>query len=286
MLGEHKPFYSWNGMGTEQLHNSVQAIQARLILAAITGSIDVEGGTYLGRPGGIKGVDATSAIEMLPPDRDINRWDRNRFKLQSFPGYDLISENTKRVWGKLPIGEQSAVSSPHQPSLYRAMITGEPYPVRGLIIHAHNPMVTQANTKLVYKALKNLDLSVVLDYWRTPTAESADYVLPIASWLERPDFMGDYGGEQALPAAIPGEYDHKTDYEVFRGLGIRLGQDWPWQNLEEVFDHLLESSGMTFKQFMQKGNQDIPPSNTRITKRQALPRRRAKRSSLRPYLRN
>ena len=72
------------------------------------------------------------------------------------------------MWGRLPFGEQTMVASPHQPTLYRAMITGEPYPVRALIIRAHNPMVVQANTKLIYKALKSLDLSVVMDYWLTP----------------------------------------------------------------------------------------------------------------------
>ena len=251
LLGENKPFYSWNGMGTEQLHNSIQAIQARFILAAITGSMDVEGGTHVGRPGKVRGMDDLSAILQLPPEQRRKQLGADRFKFTSFPGYDLITENTMRVWGKLPIGELTAVASPHQPTLYRAVITGEPYPIKGLIIHAHNPMVVQANTKLVYKALKSLELSVVLDYWLTPTAELADYVLPVASWLERPDFMGDYGGEQALPASIPGEYDHKNDYEIFRELGIRLGQDWPWKSLHEVFDYMLEPLGVTFKQFLQ-----------------------------------
>jgi len=251
LLGENKPFYSWNGMGTEQLHNSIQAIQARFILAAITGSMDVEGGTHVGRPGKVRGMDDLSAILQLPPEQRRKQLGADRFKFTSFPGYELIAENTMRVWGKLPIGEQTAVASPHQPTLYRAIITGEPYPIRGLIIHAHNPMVVQANTKLVYKALKSLELSVVLDYWLTPTAELADYVLPVASWLERPDFMGDYGGEQALPASIPGEYDHKNDYEIFRELGIRLGQDWPWKSLHEVFDYMLEPLGVTFRQFLQ-----------------------------------
>ncbi|MBI4295804.1 MAG: molybdopterin-dependent oxidoreductase, partial [Chloroflexi bacterium] len=254
LLGENKPIYTWNGMGTEQLHNSIQAIQARFILAAITGSIDVEGGTHIGRPGRGRGIDELSAIDKLPPEQRRKQLGADRFKFLSFPGYDLIAENTMRVFGKMPPGEQSAVASPHQPTLYRAMITGEPYPVKGLIIHAHNPMLTQANTRLVYKALRSLDLSVVLDYWRTPTAELADYVLPVASWLERPDFMGDYGGDQALPASIPSQYDHKNDYEIFRGLGTRLGQDWPWESLEEVFDWMLQPSGVTFRQFLGKGN--------------------------------
>ena len=252
MLGENKPFYSWNGMGTEQLHNSIQAIQARFILAAITGSIDVEGGTYVGRPGKGRGIADVSATDELSAEQRQKQLGADRFRLLSFPGYDLISENTRRVWGKLPYAEQTAAASSHQPIMYRAMITGKPYPIKALITQAHNPMVTQANTKLVYKALKSLDLHVVLDYWLTPTAELADYVLPVASWLERPEFMGDYGGEQALPSAIPGEYDHKTDYEIYRELGIRLGQDWPWKNLEEVFDYWLEPAGMSFKQFLEE----------------------------------
>jgi anaerobic selenocysteine-containing dehydrogenase len=261
LLGENKPFYTWNGMGTEQLHNSIQALQARFILAAITGSMDAEGGSYLGRPGAGRTLMDLSANDQLIPEQRAKQLGADRFKFQSFPGYDLVSENTMRVWGHLPPGEQTAVASCHQPTLYRAMVTGEPYPVRALITHAHNPMVTQANTKLVYKALKSLDLNVVYDYWLTPTAELADYVLPVASWLERPDFMGDYGGEQALPASVEGEYDRKSDYECYRGIGIRLGQDWPWKNLEEVFDYMLEPKGMTFKQFMEKGNKDGPPAS-------------------------
>ena len=258
LLGENKPFYSWNGMGSEQLHNSIQAIHARFILATITGSMDAEGGTYVGRPPRYRSREDIGGTEKLSPEQKQKQIGADRFKFQSFPGYDLIAENTMRVWGRLPAGEQTAVASPHQPTLYRSILTGEPYRIRALIIHAHNPMVTQGNTKMVYKALKSVDLSVVLDYWRTPSAELADYILPVASWLERPDFMGDYGGDQALPSSVPGEYDHKNDYEIFRGLGIRLGQDWPWKTLEEVFDHWLEPSGITFKEFLEKGRENRP----------------------------
>lgn len=253
MLGENRPFYTWNGMGTEQLQNSIQAIHARFILAAITGSIDAEGGTHVGRPGKARTVDDTGMVEVLPLEQKQKQLGSDRFRFTGFPGYELISANTMRVWGKMPPGEPTATASPHQPTIYRAMITGKPYPVKALMVHAHNPMLVQGNTKLIYKALKSLELSVVFDYFRTPTAELADYVLPVASWLERPDYMGDYGGEAALPASIPGEYDHKTDYEIWRGIGLKLGQDWPWKNLEEVFDFCLEPVGMTFEQFLEKG---------------------------------
>ncbi len=132
------------------------------------------------------------------------------------------------------------------------MITSDPYPVKGLITLAHNPMVTQANVKLIYKALKSLDTHVVFDYWRTPSAELADYILPAACGWERPHFNGGSWGVQAVPESIPGEYEHKTDYEIFRELGIRLGQqnDWPWRNLEEVFDYMLEPVEISFKELV------------------------------------
>jgi anaerobic selenocysteine-containing dehydrogenase len=100
----------------------------------------------------------------------------------------------------------------------------------------------------------------------TPSAELADYVLPPACWLERPilfDFNG-YSpyvtaGEAALPTSIPGEYDHKTDYDVFRELAIRLGkgQYWPWKNLEEYYDHLLEGTGLTHHEYVHQRRYEL-----------------------------
>jgi len=252
ILGENKPHYSWNGMGTEQLHNSIQAIHARNILAAITGSIQAPGGTYIAPTmGRMRGVDDVHGLDELSPEQRGKQLGADRFKLQSFPGYDAIAENTMRVWGIMPGQTQGA--NAHQPTIYRAMLTAKPYPVRAAITMAHCPMTVQANTKLVYKALKSLDLHVVLDYWLTPTADLADYVLPAACWLERAEFFsGDYGGEVALPPSIPGEYDRKADYEILRGIGLKLGQDWPWQNLEEVYDYWLEPLGITYKQFLEQ----------------------------------
>jgi anaerobic selenocysteine-containing dehydrogenase len=151
--------------------------------------------------------------------------------------------------------------------MFRAILTGKPYPVKAVITIASNPMSTPANTKLVHKALKSLELYVVMDYWLTPSAELADYVLPVASWLERPH-LNDVGGqdchlmagEKALPSTIPGEYEHRTDYEILRGLGIRLGQEeyWPWENLEQAYDYRLKAMGISLQEFMDKGGVDFP----------------------------
>jgi len=259
MLGNNKPHYSWNGMGTEQLHNGIQAIHARTILATITGSIQAPGGTYIApMMGRMRGLGDTHEPDKLTPEQKRKQLSADRFKLQSWPGYDLIAENTKRVWGILPMGDQMAIASPTQPAIIDAMLTGKPYPVRALIVTAHHPLTILPNTKRVYKALKSLDLFVISDYFMTPAAELADYVLPCACWLERAEFQGSGGGGVALPPSMPGEYDRKSDYEILRGIGLRLGQDWPWKNHEEVYDWWLEPLGITYKQFLEQGLPERP----------------------------
>jgi anaerobic selenocysteine-containing dehydrogenase len=256
-------------MGLEHQQNALEGIQAELILAAILGFIDIEGGIYLPGPSKCITEREMELSDMLPPEQKSKQLGADRFKLIAWPGNDLFED--KRVWGK-KCGRQRTIVLAHAPTMYRAILTDKPYPVKAVITQASNPMVTQANVKLVYEALKSLELYVVCDYWLTPSAEIADYVLPIASWLERPYLSTGLAydniticGEQALPAIVPGEYERWTDYEFCRGLGVRLGQEehWPWKNLEEVYDYQLKPRGITFKEFMVQGGYDFPPNEYR-----------------------
>jgi anaerobic selenocysteine-containing dehydrogenase len=269
LCGNSRPLYTLNGMGTEHLQNAIEAIHARLILASITGSIDVEGGHFIPGPPRCRMYPDLEESGRLSADRKAKQIGSDRFKFQGWPGFDMILENTIPVWGKA-YSIISNQANAHAPAVYRAMLTGEPYPVRAAITQSSNPMVTQANTKLVYKALKSLDLYVVLDLWRTPSAELADYILPIASWLEKPSLMvtsdtAFYGGEEAFSPTIEGKRDRRTDYDVLRGLGMRVGQekDWPWKGLEEAFDYMLEPIGVRFQEFMDRGGYEIPPDQYR-----------------------
>ncbi len=260
MYATNKPAMSYNYMGLEQLANVIEALHARYILPAITGNIDIRGGD-IGRPPTAQYV-PESEIELdhkLSPQQKRKQLGADRFKLLSWAGYDLIQENVARVWGRRMSRDHHSLA--HAPTVFQTMLTDKPYPVKAMISLASNPMVTLPNTKLVYRALKRLELYVVVDYWLTPSAELADYVLPSASWLERPcistacDTAGFIAsGEAPLPAVKEGEYERRTDYDFWRGLGIRLGQaeHWPWQNLEEAYDYRLAPLGYTLKEFVAK----------------------------------
>ena len=145
------------------------------------------------------------------------------------------------------------------------METGEPYPVRALVVNATNPLLTYADTHRVFDALKGLDLLVVLEYYLTPTASIADYVLPIAGAIERP-ILQVHGGVANIgyggPAAVAPYYERKTDYDVFRELGLRLGQAdaWPEGSLADAFAAQLARAGMDWDTYCATGIYYRPPA--------------------------
>jgi thiosulfate reductase / polysulfide reductase chain A len=259
MYARNGPACAIEGMGLEHSYTSTQALHARWILSSICGNLDIRGGeTQMGPPGFV-------------PTRDMELWERmpesqwhkmigaDRFRMSSYDAQKIINGNIVRVWGK-PVNEMFHQCQCHTPSAYQTIITGEPYPVTALFTTHSNPMVTEIATNTVYAALKssNLQMYVVNDFFMTPSAELADYVLPAATWLERPDLwsFSDYGSyiwarQAVVPHIVPGKYEHYRDFDIWRELGMRLGQvaDWPWRTLEEAIDYRLEPLGYTLRTF-------------------------------------
>lgn len=264
-----KPAVIVHTMGLEQLANSIEAIHARYIMTAITGNIDVRGGEEMRATH--PQLRAEFEIELrdkLSREQAKKQIGYDRFRLLSRQGEVLINQTAK---SRLNSAHSSFA---HAPSVYRAMITGQPYPVKAMLTVASNPMVTQPNTKLVHKALKSLELYIVHDFWLTPSAEIADYVLPCASWLERPNIFNYwdsnsfvYAAETAVSPKLEGHYDRRPDYDLWRGLGIRMGQKeyWPWLTLEDALGYRLEPFGFgSFTEFIKKtGGIIIPPKEER-----------------------
>ena len=75
----------------------------------------------------------------------------------------------------------------HAHLFVEAILMGKPYPIKALFCGGGNPIVAIQNSKRVWEAFKKLELLIVVDFFMTPTAELADYVLPAAMWLERDD---------------------------------------------------------------------------------------------------
>jgi len=252
---------SWNLAIDKQGYNAIQADRARCILHAITGNLDVKGAELIGR-GGLK-VIADVEMELnhlLPPDKRRKQLGADKFQLQAYPGWELIEEACRKVpreYALPPVAEESAVANSR--AIWDAILTGKPYPVKAMICQASNPLLTLPNVKRIYQALKspNLSLFVVMDYYMTPSAQLADYVLPAASTLERSDIadMHSYANfSVACPKAMEPLYERRDDYMLWQGLGIRLGQKQylPWDTIEEALDYRLKPAGLSFKDLVDR----------------------------------
>jgi thiosulfate reductase / polysulfide reductase chain A len=247
-----------DGLGIEHQSNNAEIMHCRWILAALVNNIDIEGGEELtGHHPQILSYGELEPRVIVDPETKKKQIGADRFRFLSWPGRDLMRPDMLKAWPKLP---SSAITG-HGPSTMRAILTGKPYPVRAGLTAGSNPMLTSPNIKIIYEALKSLDFYAVIDHVMTPSAELADYVLPAANWLERP-YLFDQGectnyiaaGEAALPLTIPGEYDHRMDFDFWRGLAVRMGQEkyWPWRTLEEYYDARIKPMGMTHNEFVHK----------------------------------
>jgi thiosulfate reductase/polysulfide reductase chain A len=263
MYAGTKPATITWGLGIDlQGINAMQAVRARCILRAITGNIDVSGGEILGF-----GADsrAISNVEMelndaISPEQKRKQLGANDYGLFGFPGWDMIRQASDKPGAYFRPPQADMTCCAHPRHVWKAITTGRPYPVRAFFSQSNNTLVQAADTQTVYQALSsdNLELSVAMDYYKTPTGELADYLLPAAGTLERSDFP-------SYPKAMEPLYQRRDDYQFWRELGIRLGQaeHWPWKTMEGVCDYRYAPSGVTDSQVLRGGG---PPPPRRYRK--------------------
>ncbi len=242
--------------------NAARIEQARCCLRAITGNIGVVGGNHFNVTySKQKPLHELELADRMPTDKITKALGGGKYRAMTWPGYYMVPEKA-RGYARSFVNRGAPMVA-----IYNAMRTGAPHPIKGAIVTACNPMATFSQARHVYEALMNTEFVVCIDLIHTPTTMLADYVLPATSWLESPQ-IGYlefkyilYTGQRCLPKSIPGKYDRRDDYDIWRELGIRLGQekDWPWKTLEEVYDWRIEPTGMTFKEFSEKKLWDIEP---------------------------
>ena len=252
-----------SGRGVDQIGPDVAPThRAICCLRAITGNVDKQGACSLAEMSDFTPEVDLEMSDALTVEQKARCLNTPFTPLQCFEGYEQVRHLTARLGRRLP---QRYLTSAHPDLVLKAMLEGEPYPVRALIVEATNPLVTYADTHRVFEALISLDLLVVLEYYMTPTASLADYVLPAAGAIERPTFQA-HGGVANIayggPAAVEPYYERKTDYDVFRELGMRLGQaeQWPDETLAAAYARTLADAGVTWEAYCATGLYWRPPA--------------------------
>jgi len=132
------------------------------------------------------------------------------------------------------------------------MLTGIPYPIKGLYLHGSNALISYANTQQVREALLSLDFFAAVDLFHTPTTQIADIVLPAATWLER-DFV--ISSVQVSPDGVHLQQkvaqigECRSDVNILNQLAQRMGLGFFFENEQKLADYVLSPLGISFEDF-------------------------------------
>jgi len=99
-------------------------------------------------------------------------------------------------------------------------------PVKALFVYNSNPAAVAPNQSKVLAGLARDDLfTVVLEHFRTDSADYADLLLPATTFLEHDDLYLAYGHYylQFARAALPAQGEARSNVEIFRSLAQAMG---------------------------------------------------------------
>jgi len=216
------------GVALEHSTNAFQNMRSLLVLMGITGNIDVPGG---------------NVFWVTVPLKRPELWDR----LSPRQAEKRLGADRFRVLGMRPL------PCVHPKTMFQAVLTGKPYPVKALLLFASNALCGYPNPKWVMKALKALDFFVAVDIFMTPTAELADIVLPAATWLERDEVQFNPPTGWCVPVRqkVAETEECWSDWKIILELIKTLGLGSA--DLYEFIDELLSPTNITFEQLKEKG---------------------------------
>jgi anaerobic selenocysteine-containing dehydrogenase len=247
-----KPAALHHRVSMEQNVNSVQTCRALIIMIALTGNIDVKGGNLL--PESFKGYISTNAL--VGRGKEGKTWrpspDIEKKRIGSYI-YPLVSGPEALHTTFVPA-----------PLLIDAILTGKPYPVKALFCAGGNPILSIQNSKKVWKALMNLELLVVADFFMTPTAELADYVLPTTMWPERDEccdmMYTNYIAARQKAIDPPPECwdDIKIVIELVKRIPWANRKFIPWNSVEEFNEWRVRGLGISFEELKKRGYIMVP----------------------------
>jgi anaerobic selenocysteine-containing dehydrogenase len=211
--------------GLEYADSGVQNIRALFILWALSGNLD--------RPGGLV------------------------FRMrQAFP---LQRNRIEPPKGKLPIGSDrhpffcDLNKSGHFLEMPRAILNGDPYPIKGLVVLGGSIITAFPNPDQWRRSFKELDCLVVIDRFLTNEALYADVVLPATTMFEITSYKWYPSHLSFRKRIVPPVGESKNDTLILAELAKALGYgDRYPQSEEAMFEFAFKGSPVTLEQLKSK----------------------------------
>ncbi len=148
--------------------------------------------------------------------------------------------------------------------MWKAMASGEPYPIKGLLTAGGNGFMNSTDYETVRKAIDQLEFFVAADVAPNEMNMFADILLPEATYLERYDDLQTGGAREGyvairMPAMEP-LHDTRDAWSICKGLADRmgLGQYFPHDSVADLIDERLKKVGLSRAELEEKGVITIP----------------------------
>jgi cysteine desulfurase NifS len=216
--------------GLEYSNSGIQAIRAVQTLFALAGQLDVPGGIGLAMLGSHFPINRSSNIPNPDPSRAVAR-------------------------DRLPLYTHYRGEG-HATGLIDSVLHGDPYRIRGLIIHGASILTSWPQTPVWRETLSRLDFLATIDRQMTADAAYADVVLPATTMFEIESYMT-YGPIFRLrERMIEPVGEARNDYLIMAELAARLGYGDRFPQTEEaMIRQALDGSGYTLEDVRAAGGQ-------------------------------
>lgn len=209
------------GTGLIQQPAGKDAVSALTNLALLTGNFGKRG-AGINPLGGENNVQGACDMGVMP---------------HMLPGYqDIADPKTRRAFEdawkvKLPeeqgLGTGKMVDAAHK---------GE---IKAMLIVGGNPAQSLPQREKIEKALKSLELLVVIDMFLNETAKLADVVLPASSFAEQEGtFTSMERSVQRFWQAIDTVNESKPDWQIIAMLSKRMGYPIEYQGPREIMEEI------------------------------------------------
>jgi anaerobic selenocysteine-containing dehydrogenase len=232
LFGGIKPACYYTYVGLEEHTNAMQTNRAISILYGLTGKLDKRGGNV-----------------NFP-----------RVPTNPITGRDYLSKEKAALrlgYAERPLGPAGTTGNVQAYEVYKAILTGKPYPVKGFVFFGGNPLLSNADSRKGRDALQRLEFYMHVDMFSNTGAElAADLLLPASTCWESEGIKTTFEmGEstcthvQFRQAVTPPLHESRPDMTIIFQLACRMGFGKEFWNgdTNAAFNHQLGPSGLTLE---------------------------------------
>jgi anaerobic selenocysteine-containing dehydrogenase len=207
--------------GLEYTKSGVQNIRAVMVLWALAGQLDVPGGRcFLGR----------DRMFPTPVHRHL-----------ASPGWEKSIGRDR-----FPVYAHYCGGEPHASLLPQAILEGDPYPIRALLVLGASLTTSWPNVGLWRNALQKLDFLVCMDLQMTGDAAYADLVLPAATAFEHASYCYYGNAVRYREQMIQPVGQSKSGFQMLTELAQHLGYGHLFaRHPDELLEDILQTTGFS-----------------------------------------